>query len=131
MFLEILQNSQENTCATVSCFNKVYYKIYLKILLNFFAKYLRITFLQNTSRRLLLDWADGSFIFLKNFVESTSFISKHVQIEFLQEPEAVVCRCQKQSFADVLKSFTNSTGKHLCWILFLIKLRSLQSLQLY
>ena len=28
-----------------------------------------------------------SFIFLKNSVESTSFISQHVQIECLQEPE--------------------------------------------
>ena len=45
---------------------------------------------------------DGSFIFLKNSVESTSLISKHVQIECLQEPEAAVCRCStKQMFLKV------------------------------
>ena len=35
----------------------------------------------------------GSSIFLKNSVESMSFILKHVQIECLQEPETAICRC--------------------------------------
>ena len=33
-------------------------------------------------------------------------------------------RGQKQPFADVLKNFANFTGKHLFWILFLIKLQA-------
>ena len=56
MFLEIWQNSQENTCARVS----IIIKILIKRLWNRcfpvkFAKFLRTRFLQNTSGRLLLD----------------------------------------------------------------------------
>ena len=57
MFLEISQNSQENTCARVFFLNKVFFKkrgsgtgVFLWILRN----YLRTLFLQNTSGRLVL-----------------------------------------------------------------------------
>ena len=47
----------------------------------------------NYSTRFFFQMGDGSFIFLKNSDASTPFISKHVQIECLQEPEAGICRC--------------------------------------
>ena len=48
VFLEILQNSQENTCARVSTVLKKSFPVN-------FAKFLRTPFLQITSRRLLLN----------------------------------------------------------------------------
>ena len=68
-----------------------------------FGKFLITSFLQNTSGRLLLNWV--RLWHWQSFRENLL----------------------KQSFADVLqigalKNFTNFTGKHLLWSLFLIKL---------
>ena len=67
MFLEISQNSQENTCARVSFFNKVAgpatllkHRLWQWCFPVNFAKFLWTPFLQNTSGRLLLkhiSWA--------------------------------------------------------------------------
>ena len=63
VFLETLQNSQENTCARVSFLNKVVglrpaalskKKLWHRCFSVNFAKSLRTPFLQNTSGRLLL-----------------------------------------------------------------------------
>ena len=51
MFLEILQNSQVNTCVRVSLLKK---RLWHRCPPANFAKFLRATFLQNTSGRLLL-----------------------------------------------------------------------------
>ena len=61
VFLEISQNSQENTCARVSFLIKL--QALGKVPVNF-AKFLRIPFLQNTSGQLLLkktDFKEPSF----------------------------------------------------------------------
>ena len=50
MFLEILQNSLENTCTRVSFIKRLCHRCFLAN----FAKSLRTAFLQNTSGRLLL-----------------------------------------------------------------------------
>ena len=63
MFLEILQNSQENTCARVSFLIKLQARpatllkkrLWHRCFPVNFAKFLRKPFLQNTSERLLLD----------------------------------------------------------------------------
>ena len=69
----------------------------------------------------------GSSIFLKNSVQSTSFILKHVQIECLQEPETAICRCYtKQMFLKVLQIQQENT----CVGVFSITLQSLLRLQL-
>ena len=70
---------------------------------------------------------DGNFIFLKNSVESTSFIPKHVQIDCLQEPEATVCRCSTKQMSLKVSQIPQ---ENTCDGVFLIKLQSLQSLQL-
>ena len=60
MFLEISQNSQENTCARISLLIKLQASTLFKKSLWHrcfpvnFSKFLRTPFLQNTSRRLLL-----------------------------------------------------------------------------
>ena len=62
VFLEISQNSQENNCARVSFLAKLQAwpatllkkRLWHRCFLANFVKFLRTTFLQNTSRRLLL-----------------------------------------------------------------------------
>ena len=63
MYVEILQNSQENTCARASFFNKVAglrlatllkRRLWQRCVPVNFAKFLRTPFLQDTARRLLL-----------------------------------------------------------------------------
>ena len=60
MFLEILQNSQENTCTRASFLiklqacNLIKKRVWHRCFPVKFAKFLRTPFLQNTSRRLLL-----------------------------------------------------------------------------
>ena len=58
VFLEILQNSQENTCARVSFFSKVagLGRLWHRCFPVNFAKFLRTPFLQNTTGRLLIDF---------------------------------------------------------------------------
>ena len=69
MFLEISQNSQKNTCARVSLLHKVAglrsatllkKRLWHKCFSVNFAKFLRTPFLQNTSRRLLLEIANST-----------------------------------------------------------------------
>ena len=56
MFLEISQNSQENTCARVSILIKILIKrLWRRCFPVKFAKFLRTSFLQNTSGLLLLN----------------------------------------------------------------------------
>ena len=56
VFLEISQNSQENTCARVSCLTKLQ-RLWHRCFPVNFAKFLRTRLLQKTSGRLLLsDW---------------------------------------------------------------------------
>ena len=69
VFLEISQNSQENTCATVHFFNKVAGLLLKKRLWHrrfpvSFVKFLRTPFLQNTSGRLLLKVRNCNFVTL-------------------------------------------------------------------
>ena len=52
VFLEILQNSQENACARASFFNET--RLWHKCFPVNFANFLRTSLLQNTSGRLLL-----------------------------------------------------------------------------
>ena len=67
MFLEISQNTHENTCVRVSFLIKL--QVWHRYFPVNFAKFLRIPFLQNTSGRLLL-YQDSSqqFNCLKNFL---------------------------------------------------------------
>ena len=57
VFLEILQNSQENTYARVSFLTPTLFqkRLWHRCFLVNFSKFLRTPFLQNTSRRLLLN----------------------------------------------------------------------------
>ena len=82
VFLEISQNSQENTCPRVSFFNKVV-GLRPAILLNKrvwhrcfpvkFVKFLRTPFLQNTSRRLLLTIVSDDLTKTKRRTQCTKF----------------------------------------------------------
>ena len=71
VFLEILQHSQENTCARVSFLIKFFLKkrLWHRCFPVNVAKFLRTPFLQNISRRLLLRkvnkyWASFDLLFL-------------------------------------------------------------------
>ena len=84
VFLEILQNSQKNTCARASFFNKVAdlspATLFKKELLRGwfpvnFVKFVRTPFLQNTSGRLLLKYKQKAMslvIYLFNYGSSKS-----------------------------------------------------------
>ena len=84
MLLEILENSQKNTCARVSFLIKLQAEpatLLKKRLWNRcfpvnFVKFLRTPFLQNTSRRLLVDLLQNLVKFLKSF-KVNNWISLH------------------------------------------------------
>ena len=76
-----------------------------------FVKFLKATFLQNTSGRLLLE-RDS----LLHEVQHFHHFQKQPQDAFYKKA--------------ALKNFSIFTGKHLCWSLFFIKLQTL-GLQLY
>ena len=59
MFLKLLQNSQENTCASASFFIKL--RLWHKCFPMNFVKFLTAPFLQNTSWRLLLSFVEDVF----------------------------------------------------------------------
>ena len=110
-----------------------------------FGKFLRITFLQNTSGRLLLDFF---FHLLKQFfaIQWTNrnqifYIFEYVFSWLLSVMNIMSFGSGKLYFAKqiphrnshlhifskigVLKNITNFTQKHLCWSCFLIKLEAL------
>ena len=131
MFLKISQNSQENTCVTVSFLIMLSVsglQLYLKkrlrqrcFSLNF-AKYLRIPFSQNTTRCLLLKFnfkiisknltKDYTIRFTENFFKITLFFKNETKCRLCQQEltGAVVSRCS-------LKYVFLKRRKHLCWII--------------
>ena len=125
MFLEILQNSQENTCARVSFFNKglrpetLFKKIlWYKCFPVNFAKVLGTPFPQNTYGRLLLKIK----LFIHNS-EKTNLLSlsysnllSNCWIWNTRSSRSEVF-CKK----DVPKNFTKFAVKHLCQSLFFNK----------
>ena len=110
-----------------------------------FGKFLRITFLQNTSGRLLLDffihllkqffaiqWTNRNQIFyifehvlswLSNVMNIMSFGSG--KLYFAKQIPHRNNHLHIFSKIGVLKNITNFTQKHLCWSCFLIKLQAL------
>ena len=110
-----------------------------------FAKFLKITFLQNTSGRLLLDffihltklffaiqWTNRNqvlYIFehvlswLLNVMNIMSFASG--KLYFAKQTPHRSSHLHIFSKIGILKNVTNFTQKHLCWSCFLIKLQAL------
>ena len=84
MLLEILENSQKNTCARVSFLIKLQAepatllkkRLWHRCFPVNFVKFLRTPFLQNTSRRLLVDLLQNLVKFLKSF-KVNNWISLH------------------------------------------------------
>ena len=88
MFLEIFQNSQENTCARVSLLNKVAGSMPATVLkkrlwyrcspVNF-TKFLRTPFLTEHLRWFLLDWEKGITMNFLNQLSSVANLKQHKQ----------------------------------------------------
>ena len=101
------------------------------------AKFLRITFLHNTSGRLLPDffillffaiqWTNRNQIFyiFEHVLSRLSSVMNITSLAFGKRAKQATQRSRRLhmfSKIGVFKIFTNYTGKHLCWSRFSIKL---------
>ena len=120
MFLQISQNSQENSCARVSVliklqaetFNFILKRLWHRCFPVNFVKFLRTAFLQNTSRRLL-------FCFHWTAICNGSLRNRPISDPIQKQPPEVFCK------KGVLRNFAKFTGKHLCQSFFFNKVAGL------
>ena len=97
MCLEIFQNSQENTCAR-GCFS-IKKRLWHRCFHMNFAKFLRISFLQDTSGRLLLmikSIQSGSFWLSYRLVGQKNSCLKSAMLA-LESWGALICKCLKNA----------------------------------
>ena len=143
MLREISQNSQENICNGIS---------FGCSLVNF-AKFARTPFLQNSSRQLLLimvvsivakevlanqtvNYKTKTKAYVLIWARSLKLLKRHCKKGSPGERTGFRSRCSQTlvflkircskvlNKLGVLKNLVNSTGKHLCWSLFLINLQA-------
>ena len=106
VFLEISQNSQENTCVRASCLIKLQARpatlpkkrLWRRCFPANFVKYLRTPFLQNTSGRLLLHINTSNHTFLVFLIVSTNVVNVIVKPVFMDYI------CNFHGFMDYIKS---------------------------
>ena len=115
MFLETSQNSQENTCASVSILIKL--QTLTQVLSCEFCEVSKNTFFTEHLRWLLLNIAVDIW---KLFNRLCKLLFDWIQINMIFKSS----RSQEFFKIGVYKNFAKFKWKHLCWSLFLIKLHA-------